>query len=165
MMLSTAETQEVLTKPFNIMVGLGQALLNQEFSVVEQNFRLMDLFGYNPNGHSCEIEIKVNDYDFYKEFSKPSKKKKHQMYEKNKDRKFGFCPRRFYFFVPYTMEKRALKWMKQFEWYKNYGLLTYNHFSREVRVAKKSNILNRFPFRGIVPVRPYGCDKYKRINI
>lgn len=100
---------------------------------------VMDVFGWTEGGDSCEIEIKVADYDFHKEFTKPIKKAKHRYYRSaNSDK---FVPTRFYYFVLSNLTDRALKRIKRHRL--PYGLIEFNSLTGEVKIVRKSERLTR----------------------
>ena len=136
-------------------------MLASEFENVEQEFHHKDVFGYTPNGSSCEIEVKVNDYDFYKEFNKPCKKFKHEHYSKNPN----ICPTRFYFMVPRNLMPKAIKKINENPWYNKYGLIVYDYFMDSYKIVKKSEILSNQPFIGEVLDIPFRDFKHKRVSI
>lgn len=156
-----------INKPTEKMLKLGKQLILKEFPNVLLEFNFMDIFGYDTtSGHTVEIEVKCSDYDFHKEFTKPCKIRKHNQYRRNRYKKNKFCPRRFYIMVPTNLEHRALKRIKETEWYKNYGLIVFDINTNNLRIVKKSNILSRNVFKGVLPSMPYGSDKHrKRISV
>ena len=129
----------------------GKALLRKEFDHVFEEFEHMDLVGFNEGGDSCEIEIKVADYDFYKEFKKESKLAKHGMYLCEFGRKDGFyfCPTRYYFMVLSNFTVRALKYLNQKML--PYGLIEYNSLKDRVLIIKKSERLTEQKWDGLLP--------------
>lgn len=135
-----------MIKPSGHMFRIGRELLKSEFQEVHEEFNAMDIFGFTPHGDSCEIEVKVADYDFHKEFKKESKVKKHAGYMFAYATGKGFVPTRFYFFVLSNLTKRALAKIeaKQLP----YGLIEYNSSSGEYRIVKKSEKLTSKPFLG-----------------
>lgn len=137
------------------------AILQNEFSFVKEEFHHKDVFGYNPGGASCEIEIKVNDYDFYKEFNSPKKKFKHKHYSEQSN----ICPTRFYFFVPRNLMVRALRKMENNPWYNKYGLIIYDYFMDAYKIVKKSEVLSDSPFIGEILDTPFRDYKHKRVSI
>lgn len=123
----------------------------------------MDAFGYNIDGECTEVEIKVADYDFYKEFSKECKVAKHKSYQLSSNLNKGFCPTHFYFMVLHTFEKRALRKMDAEKC--PYGLITYNHSTGQLRLARQCPQLTTMAFTGIVLDTPYVNFQHKRIAI
>lgn len=148
------------SKPVNVMFKTAKQMLEKEFEFVEEEFSHMDVFGYTPNGDCCEIEVKVADYDFYKEFTKPNKKAKHSSYRWNSKNQVGFCPNRFYFFVLDNLRDKALKRMKRSRL--KYGLITFNPYTKKVDIVKKSERLTEMKFCGELPHFPYKDFKHRR---
>lgn len=141
------------------MIEHARDLLLKEFENVEVEFHHKDVFGFTANGASCEIEIKVNDYDFNKEFTKPSKKFKHDNYKTSPE----ICPTRFYFMVPRNLLSTARNRIERTSWYQNYGLIIYDDFMDAYKIIKKSEILSTEPFTGEILTIPFKDYKHKRI--
>lgn len=142
-----------IKKPSFYMFKHGRALLNREFENVVEEFHYMDLFGFNLNGESCEIEVKVADYDFHKEFTKKSKVEKHSKYlhcVAHKEKSPYWCPTRFYFMVLQNLTTRALTKIDN----KGlpYGLIEYNSLSGEITIIRKSKKLTHKKFLGELPI-------------
>ncbi len=150
-----------MIKPSARMYKHAEAMLLREFDVVEKEFQHKDVFGFTPNGSSCEIEIKVSDYDFYKEFGAPRKKFKHKAYKNNPE----ICPTRFYFFVPSNLVEKALRRMKRSKWYNRYGLISYHVATDQIVIVKKSEILSDSPFLGEILIMPFKDYRHKNIYI
>lgn len=131
-------------KPVDAMFELGTSILKKEFEVVQEEYAHMDLFAFNPNGDSCEIEIKCGQYDILKEMGKISKKQKHFNYCK----KVGFVPTRFYFFVLKPCMKTALTFLDKYKL--PYGLLVYDTNKGIGYLVRKSARLSEQPFAGEV---------------
>ena len=129
-------------KPVDAMFDLGKHILNKEFEFVEEEFAHMDLFGFTPNGDSCEIEIKCGQFDIYKEMSRLSKREKHKNYKKKK----GFVPTRYYFFVLKPSLKTAEKFLDEYKL--PYGLLVYDSNNGTGYLVRKSERLSDLPFTG-----------------
>lgn len=127
-------------KPVDAMFLIGQKLLEKEFDNVFIEFNGMDIFGFNNNGESTEIEVKTACYDLYKEVV--NKKMKHQNYKKARP----FTPTRFYFFINKNLEERARRFLKKHNL--SYGLITYNPLSGDYNIAKKSDKLSEEGYQG-----------------
>jgi hypothetical protein len=129
-------------KPLKAMFLLGHKILEDKYQSVCMEYKFMDLFGFNYNGESCEIEIKTSDYDFHKEFAKGSKVKKHDKYLNNKE----FTPTFFYFMVNKPASRAALK---QIELRKlPYGLIVYDGLKGTHEVVIESQRLSEQKFVG-----------------
>lgn len=150
-------------KPVDYMFEIGKELLSKEFSCVEEEISGMDLFGYNVYGPCCEIEIKVSDYDIYKEFRKPTKKEKFKAYMKAKKTGDGFCPTRFYYFVPEKYHALIQRLIIRHR--RNYaGIILYNHFKKSHSIVKKSEIVTDKPFVGEFNISCAVDYKHRRIT-
>lgn len=142
------------------MYKKARQLLLEEFKHCRTEFQYKDAFGFDPNGDSCEIEIKLNDYDFFKEFTKPSKKDKHEAYLNRPD----LCPTRFYFMVPRIIWDRALARINDTPIMNRYGLIVYDPFMDSVKIVKKSEKLSDFPFRGQMLDKPFSDQRLKMVK-
>ena len=145
----------------NEFYDVGAELLSQEFSQVRKEFCFMDLFGYDWDGDCCEIEVKLNDYDFHKEFTKPCKMAKHDHYRRARRNQSGFCPTRYYFLVPRSFRNRALSRIIREKPY--YGLITYCHLNKRAVIARKSKRLTEKKFIGKVLGTPYRDNKLREL--
>ncbi len=132
----------------------GMELMRKEFETVLKEYSLMDLFAFNMGGDTCEIEIKVNDYDFYKEFTKYCKKYKHLAYKYHAKRPHGFCPTRYYFMVPYNLRLKAIIRIKKE--LPHYGLIVF-HDGKPI-IVRKAKRMHKKPYTGETLKRPF--DKY-----
>lgn len=144
------------SKISNGMYLAGAELLHKEFETVLREDNFMDLFAFNNNGDSCEIEVKVNDYDFYKEFTKPCKRSKHLAYKYHARMPYGFCPTRYYFMVPWTLEHRAITRIRKE--LSHYGLITYHQSTCKVKIIRKAKRMHEKPYIGEKLNFPF--DKY-----
>ena len=142
-----------MKKPVYYMFQEARVMLAREFSEIRQEFNHMDVFGYNQNGDCCEIEVKVADYDFYKEWGKAGKVHKHKSYRQAAKHRRGFCPNRFYFMVMTNLEERAIKKLDATK--SPYGLITYNSLTHEINIVRKSEKLTDKPFDGEISNIPY----------
>lgn len=138
----------------NEMYKIGEWLLRKEFCIVKKEYNFMDLFAYHQStGDSCEIEIKCNDYDFYKEFTKPCKRAKHKAYKYHARKPLGFCPTRFYFLVPHILGARALKRIKAE--YPHYGLIVWNTYEKQERIIRKAKRMHEKPYNNEFLEKPF----------
>lgn len=138
---------------------IGRELLKKEFAFVKTEFNHMDLFGFNFGGDSCEIEVKVADYDFYKEFNKFEKQCKHSAYKNIPE----VCPTRFYFLVLHNMAEKALRKIEAE--LPKYGLITWCPYEDQVRILKKSERLSEVPFQGDLLARPFSKYQTKKVAL
>ena len=129
------------------------SLLLREFKNVEVEHNHMDVFGFNLGGDSVEIEVKINCYDFNKEFTKPCKKAKHRAYKYHAKMPLGFCPTRYYFFVPKNLAIKALSRIKKE--LPHYGLIIWDETNQQERVIRKAKKLHDKPFKGITLDFPF----------
>ena len=128
------------------MYAIAAFMLRKEFKTVYEEYNFMDSFAYEHGGDSVEIEIKVNDYDFCKEFTKPCKKAKHLAYRYHAKKPHGFCPTRFYFFVPIKMKDRALA--RIIKTYPEYGLIVWDAYNMQETIIRKAKRMHEKPFIG-----------------
>ena len=148
-------------KLVNFLFEEGKRFLNSKYAIVEEELNHMDLFGFNMLSDSCEIEIKVADYDLYKEATKPVKKMKHKIYATHRETQDGFCPNYFYYLVPENLVVKAVKFVNKH--YPDYGVLAYNPLLiKELRIVKESNRLTNHPFTGELLKIPYKDYFHKR---
>lgn len=153
--------------PSELPLLLGCQLLRKEFPIVKREFKLMDIWGYDPDtGHTIEIEVKCNDYDFYKEFNKPCKQDKHINYRMSAGNWQGYCPTRFYFMLPRIFAPRAIEYMEhQNWWYRKYGIIAYDRNDNTCLLWKKSDCLTHKTYKGYLPIKPYSKMRYRKVKL
>lgn len=118
----------------------GTEWLKERYENVHEEINHMDLFAHTDNSDCCEIEIKMADYDLYKEKGKESKIFKHSNYKDNTT----FCPNHFYFLVPSNLVKKCIKFCNTY--FPNYGVLEFD--GTEIIVQVKAKRLSRKIFKG-----------------
>ena len=128
-------------KPKDKMLQIADGMLLSEFSNVAKESQYRDVYGFNPGGESCEIEIKVACYDLYKEFSKDSKVRKHARYMiAHKEKRTKEVPTRFYFFVlGDSLARRALALVDKHNL--PYGVIKYKPGKDKTYIMRKSQKL------------------------
>lgn len=118
-----------MMKPVDEMKIIAKSWMQNDHRHVEIEYDRKDVFGWNDKGKSTEVEIKVADYDFYKEFQRKSKVKKHLHYVQGIN-----APTFFYFFVLSNFTQRALKCIDDLEL--PYGLLEYNTLKKKITIIR-----------------------------
>lgn len=122
-------------KPIEYMKIHAVNLLKQWHDSVELEYQHKDVYGVSwDSDESTEIEIKVADYDFLKEFSKKSKLKKHFLYMQGKN-----CPKYFYFYVLSNLTARAIKVLDYFNL--PYGLIEFNSLKTKTKIIRRARSL------------------------
>lgn len=122
--------------------------LNGRYDHVSVELNGMDLFAVSDKGVTCEIEVKLADYDLYKEKSRDSKIFKHTSYSEGD----VFCPTFFYFLVPDNLKVKATKFCEGN--FPKYGIITYSKKRRnKLLVIRESEKLTDKMFDGNLLVR------------
>ena len=137
------ELENTVKKPVNrsiVLFRAGRKFLEEKYETVHEEINFMDLFAHSKSGECCEIEIKMADYDLYKERTKESKSFKHSEYKNQKT----FCPNEFYFLVPTNLVKKCIKFCE--DSFPSYGVLEF--YSDNVILHKKSERLTDKKFNG-----------------
>lgn len=131
------------------MFQIGRELLLREYDNADEEFCFMDIFGYTHGGECCEIEVKVADYDFHKEWKKPSKLAKHAQYwGVAKNQTDNFAPNIFYFFTLSNIEGLVLKRLDELK--VPYGLITYNSLKDTFEIVRKAQKIHTRKYQGEV---------------
>lgn len=123
-------------KPVEEMKLFAKSWLEETYENVHFEYQHKDVFGFDKDGDSTEIEIKVADYDFYKEFRRKSKVRKHIHYVQGID-----APTYFYFYVLSNFTERAIKGIDEFKL--PYGLIEYNSLTKMTNIVRKPTRLTR----------------------
>lgn len=116
--LSDRPKKIVLKKSFHVFQA-GKEWLGKKYEHVHEEFNFMDIFAFNVEGECCELEVKMADYDFYKERTRDAKVFKHTSYKADDI----FCPNYFYFLVPRSTVKKALRTVEAY--FPRYGVIEY----------------------------------------
>jgi len=143
----------------------AKRLLEREFEFVVEEKYLKDAFGFDIGGDSCEIEIKVCDTDFHKEFTKLSKSFKHDFYREASQAGSLGVPTRFYFMVPLKYKDMALSRMYVGSGYWRYGLITYCRLFDECEIVRKSGTISHENFHGEYLQKPYSFQRTNNIFV
>ena len=147
------------------MVNAVKQVMSNDYPVVREEFYNLDVFGYNEEtGQTIEVEIKLADYDFYKEFNKPTKRFKHRAYRRAFEKGQGFCPTRFYFCVPYPMKDRALRVMRRRK-RGYYGLLAFCQLQQKLVVVKRCEPLHDREWDGRVLKQPFKKGETTKVKL
>lgn len=132
--------RKVVIKKSYYLFQAGKEWLSKHYSEVQEELNFMDLFGFNLDSESCEIEVKMADYDLYKEKAKECKVFKHKSYAQND----MFCPTYFYFLVPTNLVKKCVKFCETY--FPNYGVMEF--VDNTITIHKAAERLTERTFQG-----------------